>query len=100
MSREIIFKRLARIEFDEAIAWYEEREKRLGARFEAEVNTTLERVRRNPEHFPKVTESVHKARVHVFTDYTVFFAATENRIGVVSIFHGARNPDELKRRLK
>lgn len=99
MIRTIGFKRVARAEFDDAIAFYEKRELGLGLRFENATNTVLERIRKNPEHFFKLTHSVHKARVPKFP-HSIYFTEVAEQIIVVSVYHGARNPDELKRRLR
>ena len=99
MSRTIGFKPLARHEFDKDISWYERRESGLGARFEAEVNLVLERVRTNPEQFPQVTRVVRKARVIDFP-YSIYFVVAWQKIIVVAVHHGSRDPEKLKRRLR
>ena len=100
MSRKIIFKPSARLEFDEAIAWYERQLPGLGAKLEAEANSVLERIKENPERFPRVTANVRKARLKKFRFYSIYFTETPDWIGVVAVFHGKRNPQELWPRLK
>ena len=100
MSREIGFKPLARREFDNAIAWYERREPGLGARFEAEVNLVLDRVRTNPEQFPQFDGAVCKARVLNFRPYNIYFIAGQDKIIVIAVHDGRRDPEKLKRRLR
>jgi plasmid stabilization system protein ParE len=100
MSREIIFEPEARLEFEDAVLWYEEQQPGLGDRFEAEVNAICSRILQNPEQFPLAGKTVHKARVEVFDSYSVYFSIEPHFIGIVSVFHGARNPDELRRRLR
>jgi plasmid stabilization system protein ParE len=99
MSRSSGFKPLARREFDKDIAWYERRELGLGARFEAEVNLVLERVRTNPEQFPQVTRIVRKAGVIVFP-YSIYILVSRQKIIVVAVHHGSSDPEKLKRRLR
>ena len=41
MSREVIFDAEARLEFEEAVAWYEEQKPGLGDRFEGQIHATL-----------------------------------------------------------
>jgi plasmid stabilization system protein ParE len=98
--REIIFGTEARLEFQKTVHWCDEQQPGLGDRFEVEVNATLQRILQNPERFRFVGGTVRKARVRVFHKYSVYFHVEPEFIGIVSIFHGARNPDALRRRLK
>jgi len=100
MSRQIIFDAEARLEFEEAVIWYDAQQPGLGDRFEAEVHVTFQNILRNPERFPLVAKKTRKAGVGVFSKYKVYFRAEPDFIGIVSVFHGSRNPAELRRRLK
>ena len=51
MSRDIIFSCVARLEFDEAILWYDEQQPGLGDEFEAEINHVIEEIQKTPERF-------------------------------------------------
>src|ERR1043165_5868302 len=98
--REIIFGTEARLEIENAVQWCDEQQPGLGDRFEAEIHATLQRVLRYPERFRFVGDTIRKARVQVFKKYSVYFHVEPGFIGVVSVFHGSRNPAELRRRLK
>lgn len=100
MSRKVIFDAEARLEFEEAVAWYEEQKPGLGDRFEAEVHATLQRILQNPERFKPAGRTIREARVEVFKKYRVYFRIEPDFIGIVSVFHSSRNPAELRRRLK
>jgi plasmid stabilization system protein ParE len=100
MPRQIIFDLVARLEFEDAIVWYNEQELGLGDRFEAEIDAAFQRILKDPERFQIAHGKIRKARVEVFDQYSIYFRAEARFIGVVSIFHGARNPDELRRRLE
>jgi toxin ParE1/3/4 len=100
MRRKIIFDPEARIEFDKAVAWYDEQQEGLGDRFEAAVHATFRRIRKNPQKFRLVGRTVREARVNIFKKYGVFFHVEPEFIGVVAVFHGSRDPAELRRRLK
>lgn len=100
LRRKIIFGAEARIEFEKAVAWYDGRQPGLGDRFEARVHTTFQRILECPERFPLVGKTIRKARVEVFNKYSIYFHVESDFIGVVSVFHGSRNPAELQRRLK
>jgi plasmid stabilization system protein ParE len=100
MSRQIIFEPEARLEFEDAVVWYDKQQAGLGDRFEAEVHATFFRILQDPERFPFADKTVRMARVEVFESYSVYFSIELHFIGIVSVFHGARDPEELRRRLK
>jgi plasmid stabilization system protein ParE len=100
MPRRIVFEQEARLEFEEAILWHDDQQPGLGDRFETEIHETFSRILQSPERFPFAGKTVRKARVEVFESYSVYFSIEPEFIGIVSIFHGARDPEELRRRLK
>src|SRR5437773_34474 len=99
MSKRVWFSPQARTELDGAIAWYERKQPGVGAELEAELNLVLEVVAQRPERFSKVTPAVRKARLHKFRYYAIYFMANPERIDVIAVHHGKRDPDELRRRL-
>jgi len=99
MSRSIGFKPMALREFDKAISRYERDKPGLGGRFATEVNSLLERVKANPEQFPQIASPVRKARVIDFP-YSIYFVDSRQKIIVVAVHHGSRDPEKLKRRLR
>jgi plasmid stabilization system protein ParE len=100
MRRQIIFDAEARLEFEDAVIWYNTQRPGLGDRFEAEVYATFQRILASPERFRAVSKKTRQARVEVFKKYSVYFRVEPDFIGIVSVFHGARNPAKLRRRLK
>ena len=100
MSRQIIFDAEARLEFEDAVVWYDGQQPGLGDRFEAGIHVTFQNILRDPERFQFVSRTIRKAGVAVFDKYKVYFRVEPDFIGIVSIFHGSRNPAELRRRLK
>jgi plasmid stabilization system protein ParE len=100
MRRQVIFDREARVEFEDAVEWYNEREPGLGDRFKAEVNATIQRILADPERFPLRGSKVRRASVETFKKYKVLFRIEPDYVIVAAVFHGARNPAVLRRRLK
>ncbi|MDQ6631943.1 MAG: type II toxin-antitoxin system RelE/ParE family toxin [Verrucomicrobiota bacterium] len=100
MSLPVIFKSAARLEFDEAVAWYEGERTGLGEEFKLEVKSALQRALANPELFQKVRGRAQRIRLRRFKKYAIYFAIKDDVFSILSVFHGARNPDELKRRLR
>ena len=63
MSLPVIFKPAARLEFDEAVAWYESERLGLGEEFKLEVKAALKRALANPEFFPRVRGRAQRIRL-------------------------------------
>jgi plasmid stabilization system protein ParE len=99
MKREIIFAPLARLEFEDAVVWYDQQRPGLGDEFRVEVNAVLRRILQSPERFRLAAPTTHKAIPRRFP-YSIYYSIERNAINVTSVFHGARNPMELRQRLK
>ena len=63
---EVIFAPAAAADLVEAHDWYEAELPGLGARFRAEIGSTVERIRENPLQFPAVFKSVRRALLQRF----------------------------------
>jgi plasmid stabilization system protein ParE len=100
MSLPVIFQPAARLEFDEAVAWYEAERPGLGEEFKLEVKAALKRALVNPGHFQRVRGRAQKIRLRRFKKYAIYFAIKDRAFSVIAVFHGARNPAELHRRFR
>jgi plasmid stabilization system protein ParE len=100
MRLPVIFKPAARLEFDEAVVWYEGQCPGLGREFKLEVKLALRRAQARPERFRKVGGRARVIRLRRFKQYAIFFAVKSNVFAVVAVFHASRNPAELDYRLK
>jgi plasmid stabilization system protein ParE len=100
MRRQVIYDQEARLEFEDAVEWYNEREPGLGERFRRDVDATIERILKDPERFSFSGRTIHKARLETFDKYNIHFRIKPEFIVVVAVFHGARAPARLRRRLK
>ena len=54
MNREFIVRPLARLDVLEAIEWYSERSREIGAEFVRVLDAAFESIRQNPAQFPEV----------------------------------------------
>ena len=100
MSLPVIFKPAARLEFEEAVAWYEGECSGLGNEFKLEVKLALRRALANPELFKRVRGRAKKIRLRRFKKYAIYFAIKDDAFAVLSVFHASRNPATLEQRLK
>jgi len=100
MPRQIIFEPIAKLEFEAAIDWYNNKQTGLGETFEGEIYAVFQRALESPERFRLVGRTVRKAMVKVFDRYSVYFYVEHDLIGIVSVFHSSRNPSDLRHRMK
>lgn len=100
MSLPVIFKSAALLELEEAVAWHEDAQPGLGKDFKVEVKAALKRALDHPERFPKARGAARKIRLKRFKQYAIYFAVSGTTFAVLAVFHGARDPAQLLRRLK
>lgn len=102
----MIFKVIAEVEakreWNEAVDWYEARETGVGWRFDDELQAFLQTLAHNPERFQLAARLTRKAKMPDPWPYSVYFTVnTEyHEVDILAIWHGARNPTELRQRLK
>ena len=100
MSLAVIFRREARLEFEEAVAWYEAARPGLGREFKLEVKLALKRALTNPGHLQRVRGRAQKIRLRRFHKYAIYFAIKDDVFAVLAVFHASRNPEDLTQRLE
>jgi plasmid stabilization system protein ParE len=91
MSLPIVFRRLARAEFDNAADWYEQRRAGLGAAFTAAVQSVLDQISAQPDFYPQVYQDVREALVSGYP-YCVYYREEPGQVVVLSVFHTSRDP--------
>jgi len=101
MTFRVVIEGEAEVEFAEAVAFYDEREPGLGQRFAREVQDVFRVVCRDPESFRLASRLTRKAKVPGWP-YSIYYAIKPQAGEVVisTVWHGARNPAVLRRRLK
>lgn len=97
--RQVVFRRQARLEFDDAGDWYEKERTGLGMEFLTEIHLLLQRIANTPEQFPMLHRDVRKAVARHFP-YCIYFRERNQRIVVLAVFHSARNPVVWQQRTK
>lgn len=93
-KRRLVLRSEARQELEQAVAWYETQLPDLGRQFRAEVYHTFDRIIARPELYPKSRGAARKAVLRRFP-YLIFYLVETNRIVVVAIFHGKRDPANI-----
>jgi len=94
----ILLQREAKNDLEDATFWYEDQIPGLGKEFIGDVIATFDRIEENPESFPVVYKQLRRALVHRFP-FCVFFAVDDDRILVVAVLHGSRDPNRWQSRV-
>lgn len=97
MTLRVVFRRAARIEFEDAAVRYDEQRRGIGEQFVAEIDEAVLRASSTPEHCPVVFDNVRRAVARPFP-YSVCFRVRANAMVVLAVFHGRRNPAIWQRR--
>lgn len=98
MKRTIRFREEAEAELRAAREWYEARRKGLGMEFLLCIEATLAAIARRPEQFRQLRGEIRRAMVRRFP-FAILFAADDEAVVVLSVFHGSRDPADWQRRL-
>lgn len=97
MIRPVAFRPVARLEYADAMAWYEVRQEGLGFAFEGEVEQFIRRIASDPEEFPVIRPDIRRAVLHRFP-FVIHFTVEETQIVVLAVFHAKRDPSRLEGR--
>lgn len=89
-------------EWDDAVLWYGEGDAEAGHRLNVAIRDVLRKIALEPERFAPATKLTRKVKVPRPWPYSIYFAidAGRRQIRVLAVWHGARDPDELRRRIR
>ncbi len=91
MRLPVVFRRAARVDFDDAADWYQQRRAGLGAAFTAAIQRILHQIAAQPDFYPQVYQDVREALVSGYP-YCVYYREEPGQVVVLSVFHTSRNP--------
>lgn len=86
------FDELAKLEFDEAKAWYAAIRPELGRLFTTEIRSATQRIARMPLMYPVEVAEIRKCRLSRFP-YTLRYALRGDGVIIVAVSHQHRSPD-------
>lgn len=85
-------------EYQEATSYYAERSPILALRFVEAVEDAIQRILENPFAWGRLKGNVRRCRTRRFP-YGVLYAIERDRIFVVAVMHGSREPGYWQRRI-
>jgi toxin ParE1/3/4 len=97
MTLNVVFRRAAKSEFEEAAIWYDKRRSGLGQEFIFEIEQSLVSVAAAPHRYPIIFGDVRRTVARRFP-YSVYFRVRADAVVVLAVFHGRRDPTTWRRR--
>ena len=97
MARQLVVQPQSELDIQAAAVWYEGQRTGLGERFLAELDHVFRRIVDNPQQFPRLETTVHRALLRC-VPYGVCFLAEEESIQVLAVLHLHRHPEMWKSR--
>jgi plasmid stabilization system protein ParE len=94
---KIRFLKLAKIEFDKAISYYENESKGLGSRFKKEIRSSIDMILEFPELYPIVKDDIRKCIAHTFP-YSIFYALRDDTIYIYAVANHSKEPSTYTKR--
>lgn len=89
----------ARIEFIEAVEFYEESREGLGLRLSREVYATINRITHGPTAWPQISDNTRRCFTRRFP-YGVIYEIREDDILIIAVAHSSREPFYWRNRIK
>ena len=98
MRYRVVIRPEAENDVKEAFSWYEDKRQGLGYDFLLQVDAGLRFIERNPKIFPSEHKGTRKYLIKRFP-YKIVYLIEEERIVVLAVIHGRRNPKSTKERI-
>ena len=95
MSLPVRLRPIARLELDEAMAWYEKQKEGLGTELKEAIDQMFLKIGSAPGRFRPVRGKVRRALLRRFP-YAIHFVPEPEAIIVLAIFHTKRDPRHLE----
>ncbi len=97
MTLRVVFRRVAKSEFEDAAVWYDDRRLGLGDEFVHEIEQAVAKAAAAPRRYPVVFGDIRRTVARRFP-FSVYFRVREDALVVLAVFHGRRNPAIWQRR--
>lgn len=91
MSLPVVLGAEAEAEFEAAVDWYEQ-QTGSGVQFVIRVREALARIGQMPELHAVVHNDIRRAVIRR-SPYSLYYRVRPDRVEVISVFHGSRDPE-------
>ena len=89
---KVIFSEFAKLELEDAFAYYELEHSGLGINFKTEVKKNIERIIKFPQAATIDRGDIRKSLLHKFP-YKILYSIESDHIFIIAIAHQHRKPD-------
>ncbi len=96
--KSAVFHEQARVELEEAAAWYERQRPGLGSEFRSAVEDAVSRIQANPRNGPYYLAGTIRYYLVRRFPYVIFYAEGESVLRVLAVAHGRRKPGYWRNR--
>ena len=91
MKRTIIFRPVARAEYDHEIAYYDGQQAGLGKEFCSTIDECLTEIVSTPLRYEMVVDDIRECIVPRFP-FAIYYRVVKNTVFVLSVHHTSRDP--------
>ena len=98
MPYQLRIRSAAEADIQDAYQYYEKCRKGLGQDFILCIEASLDKITKNPNHYPIVHKNIHRILIRRFP-FGLFFVVKENIVVVLAVMHGSRSPRRWKARM-
>jgi toxin ParE1/3/4 len=98
MSQLVVFRPEAQGDLLQSREWYEQQRPGLGDAFSDRLEEAIVRIQKMPAMYETVFQGVRRAKIRRFP-YLIYYRAQFDRIEVVAVLHGSRDPRLWKERI-
>ena len=96
--KPVVIHTSAKADLDEAMEFYESRERGLGLALQANIEEAITLIQKNPEAWPPHKRSGFRKHLIQRFPFVIFYMELPDRIWVAAIAHGSRRPAYWSRR--
>jgi hypothetical protein len=89
---KIKYLKLAKIEFDDAIKFYNTQQMNLGKYFQTDIKKSISRIKEFPYAYIELKHKIRRCVIHKFP-YSILYSINKGTILIIAIANQHREPD-------
>jgi plasmid stabilization system protein ParE len=98
MSLLVVFRPEAQADLLQTREWYEQQQPGLGNGFSNKAEEAIVRIQEMPRMYATVFQDVRRAKIRRFP-YLIYYRVQQDRIEVIAVLHGSRDPKLWQKRV-
>ena len=98
MTLTAVFRPEAQTDLLQTRDWYERQQPGLGEAFSVAVDEAIIRIQAMPQMYSKALRDIRRGKLRTFP-YLIYYHVLSDRIEVIAVLHGSRNPKLWQQRV-